>query len=167
MKRLAVAVLTIVMMLSMSVCAYADSVTKSEAKKIALKDSKLKTSQIKHYEVEKDDGMWEIEFTKKSNKAEYTYEISAKSGRIYDKDVDYAYKHNYSKKKIGKTSAMKKVAKFSKIKYSIVKKGTCKYVRDDGQGEYKVKFKKGHHRYTYTVLAPTGKVIEFERHYVK
>ena len=167
MKRIAVAVLTIVMMLSMSVCVYADSVTKAEAKKIALKDSNLTASQIKNYEIEKEGKKWEIEFTKKKNKAEYDYKISATSGKVLEKSVDYVYKKNKSKKKIGKAAAQKKVAAFSKIKLSIIKKGTVKFERDDGQGEYSVKFKKGHYKYDYTVLAPTGKIIEFERDYVR
>ena len=61
------------------------------------------------------------------------------------------------------TKARKKVASFSGIKYSTIKKGTCVHFRDDGEGFYRVNFKSGKNRMKYTVLAPTGKVVEFER----
>ena len=86
---------------------------------------------------------------------------------IRDRSVDYVYKHNYSKKKIGKLAAQKKVAKFSGIKLSVIKKGTVKFERDDGEGKYEVKFRKGNYRYDYDVLAPNGKIMEYERDYVK
>ena len=66
------------------------NISQSDAKKIALKDAGLKSSEIKNYQIEKDndDGntYYEIEF-KVGNK-EYTYEINAKSGKIIDKEVD-------------------------------------------------------------------------------
>ena len=32
---------------------------------------------------------------------------------------------------------------------------------------YEVKFRKGHYKYDYEVLAPTGKIIEYSKNYVK
>ena len=110
---------------------------------------------------------YEIEFIKEKNKAEYDYSISKKSGRILEKSIDYIYKHNSSKKKIGKKAAMKKVAKYTKTKLKIVKKGICTYEYEDNEGTYTVKFKKGNYFYDCELLAPTGKIIEFEKEYVK
>ena len=66
------------------------SISESDAKSIALGDAGLKSSEIRNYQIEKDndDGItyYEIEF--KAGNKEYTYEINAKSGKIIDKEVD-------------------------------------------------------------------------------
>lgn len=63
---------------------------KKKAKKIALKDAGLKSSQVTFTKVQldTDDGVkvYEIEFRKGTD--EYEYEIKAKNGKILDKDVD-------------------------------------------------------------------------------
>ena len=58
------------------------------------------------------------------------------------------------------------MAAFSGIKLSVIKKGTCTYEYDDGKGTYEVKFQKGSWRYDYEVLAPVGKIIDYEMKYV-
>ena len=165
-RRVSVITLAVIVVIAMSASAFAGSMTKKEAVKKALKDAHTSKDKVYALEAELDDGKYEIEFTKKKNDAEYEYEIS-KSGRILEKSVDYVYKHSSSKNKIGKKAARKKVAKFSGIKYSIIKKGTCTYEYDDNEGTYEVKFKKGHYKYDYEVLAPTGKIIEYSKDYVK
>ena len=49
----------------------------------------------------------------------------------------------------------------------VIKKGTCKYEYEKNEGTYEVKFRSGKYKYDYEVLAPTGKVIEYEKKYVK
>lgn len=165
-KRLnmAVALLAaLAMVMTMSASVFAASVNSgSDALKVALKNAKLKKSQVKliEYDYDDEDNSYEVEFVKKSNNAEYSYEIS-KSGKIREKSVDYRYTRNSSKKKIGKTAARKKVAKFSGISLKTVKNGTCYYEYDDGKGVYEIKFTKGSRIYEYDVLAPTGKIIEY------
>ena len=165
-RRISVVTLAVIVVIAMSASAFAGTMTKKEAVKKALNDANTTKAGVYGLEADLDDGRYEIEFTKKKNDAEYEYEIS-KGGRILEKSVDYVYKHNYSDKKIGKKAAQKKVAKFSGIKLSIIKNGTCWFERDDGEGQYEVKFKKGNYKYKYEVLAPTGKIIEFSKKYVK
>ena len=153
------------MVMTMSVSVFAGSITdNSAALNAALKNAKLKKSQVKRIEVEyeKDDGVYEVEFTKKSNGKEYGYEIAADTGTIVKKSVEYKYRKNSSHKKIGKKAARKKIAKFSGISYKIISKGTCRYEYDDRKGVYEVKFTKGSRVYEYEVLAPTGKILEYE-----
>ena len=156
------AALAMVMTISASV--FAASVTNStDALNIALKNSKLKKSQVKLIETsyENDENTYEVEFTKKKNGAEYNYEIAADTGKIVEKSVEYRVKRNSSHKKIGKTEARKKVAKFLDISYKTVKAGTCYYEYDDGKGVYEVRFTKGSRNYECEVLAPTGKILEY------
>ncbi|MBQ2677424.1 MAG: PepSY domain-containing protein [Firmicutes bacterium] len=165
-RRVSIITLAVIVVIAMSASAFAGSLTKKEAVKKALNDAHTTKAGVYGLEAELDDGKYEIEFTKKKNNAEYDYEIK-KTGRILEKSVDYVYKHNYSKHKIGKKAAKKKVAKFSGIKYSIINSGTCWFELDDGEGHYEVKFRKGHYKYDYEVLAPTGKIIEYSKNYVK
>ena len=158
------------MVITMSVAAFAGAITDNDAAlKKALKNAGLKKTEVKRIDVEYDskDGAYEVEFTQKSNGKEFDYEIAAATGTITKKSVDYRYKRNSSHKKIGKTAARKKVAKFSGISYKIISSGTCRYEYDDRQGSYEVKFTKGDRRYEYDVLAPTGKIIEYEWRVIK
>ncbi|MBQ6439626.1 MAG: PepSY domain-containing protein [Mogibacterium sp.] len=153
------------LVMTMGVSVFAAGISSNDAAlKKALKNAGLKKSQVQFIDTEYDseDGIYEVEFTKKSNGREYDYEIAADTGKIVKKSVDYRYKRNSSHKKIGKTAARKKVAKFSGISYKIIKKGTCYYEYDDGRGIYEVKFEKGSRVYEYDVLAPTGKIVEYE-----
>ena len=163
---IAVTAIAVVIMMCSSVFA-AGSITKDQAVSKALKDAGLSKNQVTMLKAETEKKKYEVEFIKEKNKAEYDYSISKKSGRILEKSIDYIYKHNSSKKKIGKKAAMKKVAKYTKTKLKIVKKGICTYEYEDNEGTYTVKFKKGNYFYYCELLAPTGKIIEFEKEYVK
>jgi uncharacterized membrane protein YkoI len=153
------------MVMTMSVTVFAEVVnSKDAALDRALRNADLKRSQVEHTEVEYDkkDGVYEVEFTKISSGTEYGYEILEGSDKIVKKSVEIKYKNNSSHKKIGKKAARKKVAKYSGISYKVIKKGTCRYEYDDGKGCYEIKFTKGSRKYDYEVLAPNGKVIEYE-----
>lgn len=171
MRKWMVICIALVMAFAMTGTAFAaeKNIDKDKATSIALKDAKLTKAKVRAMEIEYDDGdnVWEVEFIKKKNGADYEYDISAEDGLILEKSVDYKYKHNSSKKKIGKKQARKKVAKFSGIKLSIIKKGTCRYEYDDLEGTYEVKFSEDSYRYDYEVLAPTGKIIEYSYKYVR
>ena len=159
--------LALIMAVAMSATVFADTLTEDDAVQNALKDAKLDVTQIKALEVEMDSetNSYEIEFIQKSNKTEFDYEIAADSGMILEKSVDYAYKHNKSKKKIGKTKARKIVAKASGVSLKAIKKGTCKYTYKK-QGKYELKFRSGNYKYEYELLAPNGKIIEYEYEYI-
>ena len=165
MNDLLALIAALAMVMTMSISAFAAGISSSDAAlKKELKNAGLKKSQVKLVETDFDDedGVYEVEFTKRSDGREYDYEIAAGSGKIVKKAVDYRYKRNSSHDKIGRKAARKKVAKFSGISYTTIKKGTCYYEYDDGKGTYEIKFNKGSRRYEYDVLAPTGKIIEYE-----
>ena len=170
MKKWIVICVAAVMALAMTGTAFAGSaISKDEATSIALKNANTSKSGVSGLETEydKQKKVWEIEFVKKDNKADYEYDIAGSNGRIVEKSVDLKYKHNSSKSKVGKEAAQKAVAKHSNSRLSTVKKGTCKYEYDDMEGTYDVKFVKGSYKYDYEVLAPTGKIIEYGYKYLK
>ena len=151
--------------MTMSISAFAATLNNGdEALQKALDNAKVKKSQVKRIEIEYDgdDGVYEVEFTVKKNGKHFEYDISADSGKIVKKSVEYKFKKNRSHKKIGKKAARKKVAKLSGVSYKVIKTGTCKYEYDDGKGVYEVKFSNNGRRYECEVLAPTGKIIEYE-----
>ena len=151
------------MVMAMSVSVFATGISsESEALQKALKNAGLKKSEVKNIETDYENGKYEVEFTKKKNGKKYDYDISAETGNIIKKSAEYRYKKNSSHDKIGKKAARKKVAKFSGISYKIICTGTCTYEYDDREGIYEVKFVKGSRSYEYDVLAPTGKIIEYE-----
>ena len=164
MKRIKAILMAAVLILAMSIPAFAQSVSSDSAVSTALSNPGLSKSQVRSLEAEFDseDSTYSVEFVRKSNKAEYEYEISASNGKILEKSVEYKYKHNKSKKKIGKNAAVKKVSSFSGISSKVIKTGKCTYKYSHRQGVYTIKFRKGGYRYEYKVLAPTGKVIEYE-----
>ena len=169
MKKIITIMMTLVMVLSMSAASFAaTTVSKSEAIKIALKSAHTTRAKVYGLEAELENRKYEIEFTKRSNKAEYEFKIN-KRGRILKKAIDYRYKKNHSKEKIGKAAAQKKVANFTNISLKTVKSGTCRYEYDydDKEGKYEVKFRRGHYKYDVDVQAPDGVIMEFEKKYVK
>ena len=163
-KRMLSALIAAVMVLAMSATAFAGSFSANDALKKALRNAGLSKSKVKHIEKEYDreDNVYEIEFVKKSNKAEFEYEVAADTGKIIKRSIDYKLKRNTSKKKIGKTKARKIAAKRAGVKLSVVKKGTCRYEYDDRKGTYEVKFSNGGKYYEIDILAPNGKIDEYE-----
>lgn len=169
MKRMVSIVLAVIMVLAMSGSAFAAAKVSSNnaAQKVALKNAKLSKSQVSKLRIkyDRDDGEYDVKFVRKSNGAKYDYEIRKSSGRILEKSIDYKYKRNTSKKKVGKAAAQKAAAKAAGVKTSVVKKGKCKYEYDDGKGVYEVEFRNGKYKYDIEILAPTGKVIEYSWSY--
>ena len=167
MKRLTSVLLAAVIVTAMSISVFAAGVTGAGAQDIALKNAKLTKSQVKHLRTEYDaeDGIYEVDFRSKKNGAKYSYEIGAHNGKIYERSIDYRYKINYSKKKVGKTAARKAASKKSGVSLSTVKRGTCSYDYDDGEGLYDVEFSSGNYKYDIEVQAATGKVTEYNWEY--
>lgn len=163
MKKLVIILAAAMATMAFSATAFAATSSASDALAVALKDAGLSKSKVMLVETDVDRTSIEVEFVKKSNKAKYEYEIAKGSGVILEKSVDYAYKHNASKAKIGKKAALKKVAKVSHIKYSVVKRAKCTYKYKKNEGKYKVTFRYKGYKYEYELLAPTGKIIEWEK----
>ena len=172
MRRIGTALLAIMMMFALSASVFgetasaASAIDESAALKIALKNAGLSKSSVRMIEVEKESSKSiDVEFVRSSNKAEYSYEIAVKDGRILEKAVEYKYTKTTSKSKIGQEKARKAVAAFSGISYNTIKKGTCTYQYSKKMGKYEVKFRSGSYKYEYELLAKTGKVIEYEYEY--
>ena len=163
MKKIFTLITAIMMVIAMSATAFADSITQDTAVSKALSDAGLDSSKISGLEAEYDDGKYEIEFIQTDKGTEFSYEIAASDGKIIEKSVDYKYTKTKSKKKISKKSARKKAAKITGVKYSKVKKGSCKYKYKKKFGKYTVKFKTGGYKYEVDIAAATGKIIEYDK----
>ncbi|MDO4870089.1 MAG: hypothetical protein Q4A65_07410 [Bacillota bacterium] len=162
MKRLMVIVLSLVVAMSMSVTAFADSITEEDAYNAVVLDSGVDPANVVLIESEFDDTSYEIEFIDSATGTDYSYEVMAASGNIVEKSVEFKVKKNTSKKKIGKKKARKIAANHSGISYKVVKKGKCKFEREHKQGKYEVKFRANGYKYDYEILAPNGKIKEYE-----
>ncbi len=163
-KRLLTAALSIGLVLTMSVSVpAAAAVTEDEAVAAALADAGLNEESVSGLQSERDGKCYEIEFADAKTGDRYEYEIYASSGTIKEAEVEYAHRRNTSRKKITRTEALKIASKASGVSLSTVKKGSCKYKKDDGEWIYKIRFTSGSYRYEYEILAPTGQIIEYSR----
>ena len=168
MKKIMTIMLALLMTFAMSITAFADSITEDAAVEKALANAKLKASEVKRLESEfdDDDNTYEVDFTRKSNKAEYDYEISASNGKILEKSVDYNRTKVYGKKKLTKSEAIAKAAKFSGFKKSVVKSGYIQLEKEDGEWVYEISFERKGYEYNYDVHARTGKILEYSKEWV-
>ena len=140
------------------------SISIDQAIAIALGNAKLTKGKVWYLEADYDgeDQVYELEFTKKKNRAEYDYEIDAFTGKILKKSIDYRYKAKRSGKKIGAKKAQKKVAKYLKMKTSVVRSGTCTYEPRKRGARYEVRFMTNNYNYECDVLARNGQIIEMD-----
>lgn len=164
-KRLIPAILSICLFLTMSVPVFAAAATKEDALETALKDAGMKKTEASRIKVKKDNNEYEISFKNKKNGNRYEYEVSVRTGKIREAEAEYKHAFNSSKKKVGKEKAIAAAAKKAGVKKSVVKSGTCRYKKEDGEWIYKLKFRTKKCKYEAEILAPTGKVIEFSREY--
>ena len=162
MRRLVRTVMTLMMVIVMSTSAFAAGVTVKTAEKTALKNARLTKSQVYGLKVkyDREDREYDVVFRNRKDNAKYSYEISAGSGSILEKSVEYRLKRNSSREKIGKAAAYKVASKASGVKLPAVKTGICRYEYDDGEGTYEVRFRSGKYKYEVEMLAPNGKIKE-------
>ena len=118
-------------------------------------------------ECELEGGNYEVEFKSKKKRNEYEYKIAVDSGIIKEAEAEYTHRLNTSKDRIGEEAALQRVVDFSGKSLSVVSSGTCRYKKDGLEWIYEVKFRSGHYKYEYDVLAPNGKIIETEKKYRK
>lgn len=137
----------------------------SKAKKIALKNAKLSSSDVTFTKAkyDKDDKEYDIEFYTSSK--EYDYEIDAYSGKIEEKEVETKKTTTTSKKKITKSKAKQVALKHAGFSSSSVKFDKVELDEDDGNYEYELEFTKGKYEYEYTIDAYTGEVLDFDKDY--
>ena len=157
------AALALIMLTSLTAFAGA-SVSRDEALSTALKNAHLDSSQAKYAECEfeDDENVYEVEFVKAANGAEYGYDIDASTGKILRKSVEYRYKTDSSKDRITEEEAKEVIAKFLGIDYKIVDDGTCVYEYDDGRGTYELGFMYKERAYEFELLAPDGTIMDCE-----
>lgn len=167
MRGLITAAISVCLILAISVSVFAAAVTKEDAVKTALADAGLKKTETVRLTVEKDKKAYEIEFKDKKTGDRYEYEVSVRTGKITEADVEYEHVFNSSSKKVGKAKAIAAAAKKAGVKKSVVKNGTCRYKKEDGEWIYKLKFKTKNCKYEVEILAPTGRVIGYSREYFK
>ncbi|MBR0405742.1 MAG: hypothetical protein IJI68_11185 [Eggerthellaceae bacterium] len=145
----------------------AQGINGAKACEIALKNAGLTKKKVSNLQVKSKKQYFEVGFTKKCGGTKYEYDVAKNGGKILEKEVKYAYKRCCSKAKVGKTAVLKQVAKHSKKKLCVVKKGSCTYKYSNHEGRYKVKFSYKGYRYEYELLAPTGKIAEWEKERIK
>ena len=150
-------------------------ITKAKAKKIALKDAGLKSSQAEgmHVVLDVDDDghdpvVYDVEFY--SDMIEYDYEIDALTGDILSKDRDA---ENITKSDmtastdglISATKARNKALKHAGFKKSQVTGLYTELDFDDGIYVYEVEFYNGRMEYSYEINATSGEIISYESEY--
>ena len=157
-----------------------DTISKAQAKEIALINAGLKAEDVTFTKVklETDDGILQYEVDFNKGNYEYDYDIDAKTGAVIDSDMDFeddlvvvkkattkkdttAKKTKKVKKdKISKEKALDialKDAGFTKddISYSVVEQDY-----EDGRQVYEVEFQKGQKEYTYDIGVKSGKIFD-------
>ena len=157
-----------------------DTISKAQAKEIALVNAGLKAEDVTFTKVklETDDGILQYEVDFNKGNYEYDYDIDAKTGAVIDSDMDFeddlvvvkiattkkdttAKKTKKVKKdKISKEKALDialKDAGFTKddISYSVVEQDY-----EDGRHVYEVEFQKGQKEYTYDIGVKSGKIFD-------
>ena len=157
-----------------------DTISKAQAKEIALVNAGLKAEDVTFTKVklETDDGILQYEVDFNKGNYEYDYDIDAKTGAVIDSDMDFeddlvvvkkattkknttAKKTKKAKKdKISKEKALDialKDAGFTKddISYSVVEQDY-----EDGRQVYEVEFQKGQKEYTYDIGIKSGKIFD-------
>lgn len=157
-----------------------DTISKAQAKEIALVNAGLKAEDVTFTKVklETDDGILQYEVDFNKGNYEYDYDIDAKTGAVIDSDMDFeddlvvvkkattkkdttAKKTKKVKKdKISKEKALDialKDAGFTKddISYSVVEQDY-----EDGRQVYEVEFQKGQKEYTYDIGVKSGKIFD-------
>ncbi len=151
-------------------------ITKAKAKKIALSDAGLKSSQVSgmHVVLDLDDdregepAVYDVEFY--SGTTEYDYEIDATTGDIYSKDQDAegisSSDMTASKEDlISASKAQNKALKHAGFQKNDVTALYAELDSDDGTFVYDVEFYHGGKEYSYEINAVSGEIISHESEY--
>ena len=164
-RRAAALAAAVLMLAGLASPVLAKGVTKKQAIRKALRHAKLARKNTSHFEVTKKKGYWSIEFFRKKNGAEYSYNVGRRTGIILKRELDLPYRHCRSRRRVCRTYVLKKTARISGFPLKLIKKGTCRYEYENCEGSYEVKFRKGNFKYEYEYLAPTGRLTDISRRY--
>lgn len=171
-KKLSSLALSLLLIFSLSLSAFAADVSAEQAKAIALADAGYKQADVAYIRagVDYDNGVkeYDVEFLVKNADAylEYDYEVRAADGKILskDRDVEKINASAVGSGDIGKDAAVE--AAYAAFGFSAagVKLIKVQKDRDDGVVVYEVEYAKGYDcKYSVEVLAASGKVIDKER----
>ncbi len=139
-----------------------DTISKSKAKSIALKDAGLKASEIYDYEIEldRDNGVLHYDVSFEKDGKDYDYEINAKTGKIISVEKPKA---TSSEVKISKSKAKTTALNHAGVKAQNITRYEVELEKDNGVWKYEISFNYGNVEYDYTINAETGKIIKSEK----
>lgn len=170
-KKLSSLALSLLLLFSLSLSAFAADISAEQAKAIALEDAGYSESQVAYIRagVDYDDGVkeYDVEFLVKNADSylEYDYEVRAADGKILskDRDVENINPAVVGSGDIGKEAALEAAYAafgFSKDEVKLLK---AEKDRDDGVIYYEVEFIKDYDcKYSCDVIAASGKVVDKE-----
>ncbi len=134
------------------------TIGKDKAKEIALAQKGFTEAQIKFYECEFDDGVYEVEFV--VDGIEYNYDINAFTGKVLkteiDKENDRIEPTPEKPEFIGKDKA-KEIALAHK---NFTEAQTKYYKCEFDEGKYEIEFTVDGIEYEYDIDAVTGKILK-------
>ena len=171
-KKLSSLALSLLLIFSLSLSAFAADVSAEQAKAIALSDAGYKQADVAYIRagVDYDNGVkeYDVEFLVKNADAylEYDYEVRAADGKILskDRDVEKINASAVGSGDIGKDAAVEAAYAAFGFSAAEVKLIKVQKDRDDGVVVYEVEYAKGYDcKYSVEVLAASGKVIDKER----
>ncbi|MBQ4348957.1 MAG: PepSY domain-containing protein [Clostridia bacterium] len=171
-KKLSSLALSLLLIFSLSLSAFAADVSAEQAKAIALADAGYKQADVAYIRagVDYDNGVkeYDVEFLVKNADAylEYDYEVRAADGKILskDRDVEKINASAVGSGDIGKDAAVEAAYAAFGFSAAEVKLIKVQKDRDDGVVVYEVEYAKGYDcKYSVEVLAASGKVIDKER----
>ncbi len=139
------------------------SVSLEKAKSIALSDAGVKASKatFTKAKLDRDDNCYDIEFV--SGNKKYEYEVSAKSGRIIDRESESIYTATTDNKQSSSVTLEK--AKGIALSNAGVKASKATFTKaklDRDDNCYDIEFVSGNKKYEYEVSAKSGKIISKE-----
>lgn len=188
MKKIVLAAITIVIMMSLISCNNSGTVnnkkinnsgtinnenlnnnkiTIEEAKEIALKHANLKNDQVKFISeksnIENGVEVYDIEFYHENEK--YNYEINSSNGEIIEYDYDAEY-NNLSQQQTT-TGITLEEAKEIALKHANLTNDQVIFgkseIDNDGIQKYDIEFYKDNVEYNYEIDANTGEIISYEQ----
>lgn len=171
-KKLSSLALSLLLIFSLSLSAFAADISAEQAKAIALADAGYKQADVAYIRagVDYDNGVkeYDVEFLVKNADAylEYDYEVRAADGKILskDRDVEKINASAVGSGDIGKDAAVEAAYAAFGFSAAEVKLIKAQKDRDDGVVVYEVEYAKGYDcKYSVEVLAASGKVIDKEK----
>ena len=171
-KKLSSLALSLLLIFSLSLSAFAADISAEQAKAIALADAGYKQADVAYIRagVDYDNGVkeYDVEFLVKNADAylEYDYEVRVADGKILskDRDVEKINASAVGSGDIGKDAAVEAAYAAFGFSAAEVKLIKVQKDRDDGVVVYEVEYAKGYDcKYSVEVLAASGKVIDKER----